>query len=131
LKGGRNNIDVDTYMMFDTVSQLKALTDNKTTLRVVGYDNMESRYSEVLEKLYSEIAFAIMRTRASGDLTIGIARPTFSQLHKVLDMTDWHFKLSKKHDAVMLQGVKPQTPLFSVQCDSTDGYPRMRLVEIT
>ena len=131
MKGGRNNIDVDTYMLFDTVNGLKRLTGDKPVLRLMGYDTMESKYAEIPEKLYNEIGFAVMRTRAAGDLSVGIARPKLGILPKILDMVDWHLKLWRKDRALMFQGVKPQTPLYAGQCDSSRGYPRTRLVEMS
>lgn len=131
MKGGRNNIDVDTYALYDTLAELKRLSDNKPVLRIMGYDTMESKYAEVPDKLYNEIGFAIMRTRAAGDLTIGIARPTLSMLPKVLDMVDWHLKLWKVDGTLVFEGVKPTTRPLAVQCDCSEGYPRARLVELT
>lgn len=131
MKGGRNNIDVDTYMLFDTLSELKRLTGDRPVLRVMGYDTMESKYAEIPEKLYNEIGFAIMRTRAAGDLTIGIARPKLAMLQKILDMVDWHLKLWRTNGTLVFQGVKPLTHPFAVQCDCSEGYPRAKLVEMT
>lgn len=131
MKGGRNNIDVDTYMLFDTVNELKRLTGDKPVLRIMGYDTMESKYAEIPEKLYNEIGFAVMRTRAAGDLSVGIARPRLGILPKILDMVDWHLKLWRTDGTLMFQGVKPLTPLYAVQCDTSKGYPRTRLVEMS
>jgi KaiC/GvpD/RAD55 family RecA-like ATPase len=131
MKGGRNNIDVDSYMFYDTLAELKKLTDNKPVLRVMGYDMMESKYSEIPEKLYNEIGLAIIRTRAAGDLTIGIARPNLAVLPKVLDMVDRHLKLWRTNRTVVFQGVKPPTQQFAVLCDYSEGYPRTKFVEMT
>ena len=131
MKGGRNNIDVDTYMLFDTLTNLKRQTDNKPVLRLMGYDTMESKYAEVPEKLYNEIGFAIMRTRAAGDLTIGIARPKLTILPKILDMVDWHLKLWRAEGTLIFQGTKPLTPKYAVVCDTSKGYPQPKLVEMT
>jgi KaiC/GvpD/RAD55 family RecA-like ATPase len=131
MKGGRNNIDVDTYMFYDTLVELKKLTDNKPVLRVMGYDMMESKYSEIPEKLYNEIGLAIIRTRAAGDLTIGIARPNLALLPKVLDMVDRHLKLWRVNGTLMFQGIKPPTQQFAVLCDYAEGYPRTKFVEMT
>lgn len=128
LKGGRNNIDTDTYVLFNTLTQLKQPRRDKPALRVMGYDTMESKYSTVIEKFYNEVGFAIMSTRASGDLTLAVARPNMSILAKVLDMVDWHFSLTKEDDTLLFQGIKPYTPLYAVECDVSEGYPRAKLV---
>ena len=92
---------------------------------------MESKYSEVTQKLYNEIGFAIQRTRASGAVTVAVARPNMTILPKVLDMVDWHFNLTKVNDTLLLQGIKPQTVLCAVRCDVSKGYPKARLVLMT
>ena len=131
MKGGRNNIDVDTYMLFDTDNELRRMTGDRPILRIMGYDTMESKYAEIPEKMYNEIGFAVMRTRAAGDLTIGIARPKLGILPKILDMVDWHLRLWRTDGTLMLQGVKPLTHPYAVQCDTSGGYPKAKLVEMT
>jgi hypothetical protein len=107
LKGGRNNIDADSYMLINTLAELNRRTGDMPVLRVMGYDTMESKYSEVIPKLYNEIGSAVLRTRAAGDVTIAVARPNLELLPKVLDMVDWHFKLTKVHDTLLFQSIKP------------------------
>ena len=131
LKGGRNNIDVDSYALFDAVTELKRMTEGGPTLRIMGYDTMESKYAEIPDKLYNEIGFAVMRTKAAGDLTVGIARPTLGILPKVLDMVDWHLRLWRTDDTLIFQGVKPLTRPYAVQCDCSKGFPRAKLIEMT
>ena len=58
---------------------------------------------------------------------MGIARPNFFILPKVLGMVDLHVKLWKKDGVLLLQGVKPYTNIYSVDCDVTLGYPVMKL----
>ena len=130
LKGGRNNIDADSYMLNNTLAEIKRLTADRVALRVMGYDTMESKYSEVIPKLYNEIGSAILRTRASGDVTIGVARPNLEILPKVLDMADWHFKLTKVHDTLLFQSIKPQTIVHAVRCDVSKGYPKVKLIPL-
>ena len=115
-------------MIFNAITQLKQRTGDKPVLRVMGYDTMESKYSEVIQKLYSEIGFAITNTRATGDITLAVARPNMTILPKVLDMVDWHFMLTKEGDTLLFQGIKPRTSLYGVECDLSAGYPKAKLV---
>jgi hypothetical protein len=68
-----------------------------------------------------------MRTKASGYLTVGIARPTLPILPRILDMVDWHLRLTKRRKVLMFQSLKPETPLYVVSCDASKGYPRATL----
>ena len=130
LKGGRNNIDFDTMLLYNTLDGLKKATKGKPVLRAIGYDTMESKYSEIPMKMYNEIGFAIMRTRAAGDISIGIARKSLDVLQKVLDMVDWHFRLLQKNGIVLFQGVKPHTQMFAVISDTGKGHPVLRLIPL-
>ena len=71
------------------------------------------------------------RTRTDGNLTIGTGRPSVSFLQKVLAMVDWHIKLSKKDDVLLLEGAKPHTNLYAVDCDISKGYPVLTLTTLT
>ena len=42
-------------------------------------------------------------------------------------MVDWHIKLSKEDGVVLLQGIKPFTNIYAVDCDVSLGYPVMKL----
>ena len=74
LKTGRNSIDTNVRILFNALSELKRSTGDKPALRVMCYDAMENKYAAVLEKFYNEVGSAIMRTRTSGDITLGVIR---------------------------------------------------------
>ncbi len=126
LKGGKQNVDSDTNILFKTLSDLKLLTGSKPALRVIYYDALEGESSDV----HNEIVLAMNRTQLFGDFTIGVARPSLSILPKLLDMVDWHFRLSKIHGTLTLQGIKPQTPLYAIQVDVSEGFPMAKLIEV-
>jgi KaiC/GvpD/RAD55 family RecA-like ATPase len=128
LSGGQNNIENDTYILFAALSELKRLTGEKPVLGVMGYDTMESKYSDVPDKLYNEIGFAIMRTRSSGDITFAVGKPNMTILPKILDMVDWHFYLTRENGTLLFQGIKPGTALYGVEVDVSGGCPKAKLV---
>jgi KaiC/GvpD/RAD55 family RecA-like ATPase len=130
LKGGRNNVDVDAFALYSVLTELKRISGNQPAYRDIGYDTLESKYADDPSKMFNEVGFAIMRTRAAGDLTVGIAKPSMEIINKVLDMVDWHFRMSKKNGVLLFQGIKPETNLFAVTCDSSKGYPQMVLTEL-
>jgi len=109
-----------------TLSELKRLTNNKTVLRVISYDVLENKYT----KLFNEIGLAIATTKSTGDITIGIARPSLSILPKLIDTVDHHFKISKFNGTLTIQGIKPETPLLAFRCDISKGFPEARLTAI-
>jgi hypothetical protein len=97
---------------------------------VMGFDTMESRYSDAIQKLYNEIGFAITNTRAAGDVSLSVARPNMTILPKVLDMVDWHFGLTKEGDTLLFQSIKPKSSLYGVELDFSEGYPKAKLVRM-
>jgi KaiC/GvpD/RAD55 family RecA-like ATPase len=116
---------------YSEYKKLKERSGNEPIMRYIGYDNLESIYARHPEKLLNEIGTAIMRTKSGGDVTIGIAKPNFSILGKVLGMIDWHIKLFKKDEVLLIQGIKPHTNVYAADCDVSEGYPVMKLRLLT
>jgi hypothetical protein len=79
----------------------------------------------------NEVGTAIAQNRSAGDLTMALARPNLSILGNVIAMVDWHIKLSKKDGVLLLQGLKPYTNVYAVDCDVSLGYPVMTLTILT
>jgi hypothetical protein len=130
LRGGRNNVDIDSFALYSILTELKRISGNQPAYRDIGYDTLESKYADDPSKMFNEVGFAIMRTRAAGDLTVGIAKPSMEILNKVLDMVDWHFKLWKKNGVLLFQGIKPETGIYAVTSDITKGCPVMVLTRL-
>ena len=129
--GKEEEIDESSDRFYSAYVELKKKTRNQPVLRNIGYDTLESSYSRFPDRLLNEVGMAIVRTRSAGDLTLGIAKPTFGLLHKILGMVDWHIRLTKKDGLLMLQGVKPYTNLYAVDCDVSQGFPVMKLSMLT
>ena len=130
LKGGRNNVDVDAFALYSVLTELKRISGNQPAYRDIGYDTLESKYADDPSKMFNEVGFAIMRTRAAGDLAVGIAKPSMEIINKVLDMVEWHFRLWKKNGVLLFQGIRPETDLYAVTSDNSKGYPQMVLTEL-
>ena len=120
-----------SVQFYSAYKKLKEQSGNEPVMGYIGYDNLESIYARHPERLLNEIGTSITRTKSAGDVTIGIARPNFSSLGKVLGMVDWHIKLFKKDDVLLIQGVKPSTNIYAADCDVSDGYPVMKLRLLT
>jgi hypothetical protein len=111
--------------------ELRTKTRNQPVLRNIGYDSLETSYARHPDKLLNEVGLAISRTRAAGDVTLGLAKPSLGILDKIVGIVDWHLKLSKKNGVLMLQGVKPYTSLYAVDVDVSHGYPVTKLRILT
>ena len=124
---GEGTIDESSDSFDSAYDELKARTGGQPILRNIGYDNLEASYARFPEKLLNEIGTSIVQTKTRGDLTMGLAKPNLSLLPKILSMVDWHIKFTKKDGLLMLQGVKPYTNLYAVDCDVSSGFPVMKL----
>jgi KaiC/GvpD/RAD55 family RecA-like ATPase len=121
--------DSNTYM--EEYRRLKSQTGNLPILTSTAYESIESSFAKYPEKLMTELGRSMARVRSSGDLSLGIGRPTVTILSKVMGMVDWHLKLWKTDGVLLLQGVKPYTNVYAVDCDVSKGYPVMTLKTLT
>ncbi len=129
--GDEEELAKSSETFYSAYKELKSRTRNQPVLRNMGYDSLEASYARFPDRLLNEVGQAVARTRVSGDITLGIAKPTFGLLGKVLGMVDWHFRLTKKYGLLMFQGVKPYTNLYSVDCDVSSGRPVLKLSILT
>jgi KaiC/GvpD/RAD55 family RecA-like ATPase len=125
--GEESEIDVSSRSFDVAYDELKARTANQPILQNIGFDNLEASYARFPERLLSAVATAIVQTRLCGDVTMGLAKSNLSFLGKLLSMVDWHIKLTKKDGVLLLQGIKPYTNIYAVDCDVSQGYPVMKL----
>lgn len=125
--GEEAQVEESSAYFLAAYNELKAKTKGQPIVRNMGYDSLEATYARYPERLLNEIGQAIALTKADGDITLGLARPTFTLLPKVVAMVDWHVKLTKKYGVLMLQGVKPYTNLYGVDCDVSTGRPQIKL----
>jgi len=107
--------------------ELKAATHGQPVYTAYIYDILEAKYSEIPDIVFRRFGRDILRTSVSGDLTIALARSTTPEIDRIRSTVDWHFRLSKKNGAVMLWGVKPETPIYAMGSDVTLGYPVLTL----
>ena len=72
----------------------------------------------------------LINLRASGNLTLAIARPGLNITQRALNMVDKHLKLVERNGCIFFYGVKPRTWLYHVNCHPTKGWPHMKLTPI-
>jgi len=129
--GNEDELTASSDAFLSAYKQLKTRTRNQPIVRSIAYDSLETSYARFPDKLLNEVGIAMMRTRSAGDLTFGIARATVSILAKVQGMVDWHIKLSKMDEVLLVQGAKPYTNIYAADCDVSKGYPVMTLKALT
>jgi len=84
-------------------------------LRIYGRD----RTLEILET-------GIDHIRRCGSIMIWLLKPTEPGLpERLASMAHQHLKITRRHGAILLYGVKPRTPLYAIQTDPTTPVPRI------
>jgi len=54
--------------------------------------------------------------------------PTLSRL--VGAIADVHLKVTREHGCLLVYGVKPRTPVYVMELDTSEGYPMPKLTPI-
>jgi len=98
-------------------------------MTVTGVDTLVSQYGEdACERILSQDT---LRNRERKSLAINVIKPTYEQLVRKLSATaDAYLRLTREHGSLLLYGVKPRTPLYAIELDTSKGYPMPKLTPI-
>lgn len=70
-------------------------------------------------------------TRRNSALSLWIDKMAFPELTKRLaSVATIHFKLTRRRGCLLLYGVKPRTPLYSMSLHASKGYGQVKLTSI-
>ena len=83
------------------------------------------------EEVIPVIYRAVDELRERGGLAVWIVTLTYQWIvDRLAALADVHLKITRKHECVLLYGVKPRTPLYNVQPDPTGKIPIPSLIPI-
>jgi len=101
---------------------------DKPIFSVVGFDTLEYVYGrdELLKVLGADLAV----TRNLGGLRLNIIRPECAITAHLSALADLHMIVRSIHGAIFLQGVKPKTPLLSIELYVDEEGAEVRLTPI-
>jgi KaiC/GvpD/RAD55 family RecA-like ATPase len=126
MRGGATNLERDVAAWMQTIINLREET-GKPVLQLFGYDTLESKYAENLEKLFNQIGTDITECKAQESLALAVARPGLRITQRALNMVDTHLRLIERYGCILFYGVKPRTGVYAVECDVSKGYPMLKL----
>jgi len=93
------------------------------SLWIIGIDRLIRLYGEKglnLLKMNQDY----IRTRKS--LWIWVLKPVTPEIERRLAATaDIHLKMMRRHGCILLYGIKPRTPLYAIQTDTTKPTPKI------
>jgi KaiC/GvpD/RAD55 family RecA-like ATPase len=96
---------------------------------VIGYDSLIGHYGddEAIEIADSQAT----RVREKGNLNIGIIKPGYKDISKVLaSIANVHLKIVLEDGVAMIYGIKPRTKLHVLETDTSKGYQLPKLTPI-
>jgi KaiC/GvpD/RAD55 family RecA-like ATPase len=89
-------------------------------LRLVGLETQESRFGE--EALREVISLVSESVRADGGVLLSVAKPGLGGVpQRVANTSDIHLRLARVDNSFVLYGVEPETEIFYIDVDSSDG----------
>jgi len=118
----------DLLNVLESVTWLKSGRD-QPALVSVSLDAGLSLYGEAQGRRLLDLTASTVRGRASLFLLVGRESPD-NLTDKISSIVDFHLKLTREHGSLLLYGVKPRTPLYAVETDTSKGYPIPRLTPI-
>jgi hypothetical protein len=72
-----------------------------------------------------------MHTRNTGGLLVLLSRPGEEATRQhASNLAHTHLRIHSQRGVMLLDGVKPQTPLYALEQDNSEGYPSLSLTPI-
>ncbi|MFQ6055589.1 MAG: gas vesicle protein GvpD basic region 2 domain-containing protein, partial [Methanosarcinales archaeon] len=128
IKVSDNSLKKDFQNWNEVVLNLKEKT-GESVLRLIGYDTMESLLGRsALSEIISLEAQSISDNK---DLGIAIGKDSTPETNKILaDIAEIHLKIEKRNRVLIIYGKKPETGIYAVTPDISNGYPDIKLTPI-
>ncbi|MEM2455140.1 MAG: ATPase domain-containing protein, partial [Candidatus Bathyarchaeia archaeon] len=102
---------------------------NQPILHFVGADMLIDTYG--LKDALSAIRNHSVRVREKGDLYMILLKPGRPRLSEVLSaFSEFHLKITRKYGCAIIYGLKPRTPLYALEMDTSRGYFMPKLTQI-
>jgi hypothetical protein len=111
-----------------TSEELRAET-GQPNLSIVGTDTLITLYGE--ERCEEILNLSATEARRVGAAVIAIVKAGRRELAtKLSPIADVYLRLAREHGCLLLYGIKPRTGLYSVEMDTSKGYPLPKLTPI-
>jgi len=118
-------------LKYDAVGrELRKKSGRGSTLYIFGMDTITDWYGE--RGAYTAmrvVASVAARGKHLGMMLLKPGTPTLSRL--VGAIADVHLKVTREQGCVLVYGIKPRTPLYAMELDTSEGYPMPKLTLIS
>lgn len=98
-------------------------------LKIVYTDRLSKTWPEAQSRSFLDTES--IHTRNTGGLLVLLSRPgeEATTLH-ASNLAHIHLRLYNQRGVILMDGVKPQTPLYALEQDNSEGYPSLNLTPI-
>jgi KaiC/GvpD/RAD55 family RecA-like ATPase len=111
----------------NVVSELRERNDNPIQ-DYTSLDTLEFRGG--VENTIQAMGDAVRELKSSGDLQIALARPGLEVSKQVINLAETYFKFQSIFGTAVMYGVHPETGLYVIEVDGSEGYPKVKLIPI-
>ncbi len=98
-------------------------------LKIIYTDRLSKTWPEAQSRSFLDTES--IHTRNTGGLLVLLSRPgeEATTLH-ASNLAHIHLRLYNQRGVILMDGVKPQTPLYALEQDNSEGYPSLNLTPI-
>jgi len=98
-------------------------------LKIVYADRLSKTWQEGQSRSFLDTES--MRTRNTGGLLVLLSRPGEEATKQhASNLAHTHLRIHNQRGVMLMDGVKPQTPLYALDQDNSQGYPSLTLTPI-
>lgn len=118
-----------SHRIWNEEKQRLALATGRPVLKLINIDKAGVHWP--LEPTRRVLEAEAKLTRNEGGLLVLVSTPGDGGLRRdAINMSSVHLRLSLEQGVVLLQGVRPRTPLYAMEPTGEDGYPSARLTQM-
>ncbi len=112
----------------EEASRLQGKT-GQPILEIVYADRLSKTWPEAQSRSFLDTES--MHTRNTGGLLVLLSRPGEEATKQhASNLAHTHLRMHNQRGVVLMDGVKPQTPLYALEQDNSQGYPSLTLTPI-
>jgi len=98
-------------------------------LKIVYADHLSKTWPEAQSRSFLDTES--MHTRNTGGLLVLLSRPgEEATAQHASNLAHTHLRIHNQRGVMLMDGVKPQTPLYALEQDNKEGYPSLALTPI-
>jgi len=83
-----------------------------------------------VENTIKKMGETVRKLKNSGDLQIALAKPGLEVVEQVINLAETYFRFRSFFGTAVMYGVHPETGLYVIEMDGSEGYPQVKLIPV-